>query len=116
MEVRFVEDSQKRFAFHEFLQGTFFVIEFLPCFAHEQDEVGLLDGFFAFLDAQALDQILAFANPRGIQKTNGDALNGKVSLDHVPRGPRNIRDDGFVLFQKGVKQRRFPDVRFPNEG
>ena len=43
-------------------------------------------------------------------------MNGKASLDHVSRGPRNIRDDGFVLFQKGVEQRRFPDVRFPNEG
>jgi hypothetical protein len=73
----------------------------------------MLHGAACALDAQPLDRVRVLAQPSGIQHHNRHTLNRKGFLDEVARGAWNGGDDGALLTQQRVQQRRFAHIRSP---
>ena len=69
-----------------------------------QDDGCLGDGGIGALNTDLLDDVVGGAQSRGVDKTEGDAVDVDGVLDDVARGAVDVADDGFVLTDKAVEE------------
>ena len=82
---------------------------------HKDNQIGALEGFFTFFDADFFDDIFCFTNSRCINQANRNAADRKRLLDGITGCARNLCHDRAGFSEQRVHQRRFTDIRFADD-
>ena len=77
---------------------------------HHQGKAGLLCRRHGPVHAQLLHAVARFPDACGVAQPQKLAAEADLFLQGVPGGAGHLGDDGPVIAQQGVKQRRFPGV------
>ena len=82
---------------------------------HHENQVCLFRIGFGFFHAHFFHYVPCFTDTCGVYDFDGDAVDVDIFLYGITGGAGNIRNDGAVLFQEPVQERRFAYVWFPND-
>ena len=78
--------------------------------------ISLFHGFLTTLHAECFHTVIAVTKAGGVDKAEGDAVEGEGFLNGVARGAGDVADDGTVVSQQGVEQRRLAGIGFADDG
>ena len=70
---------------------------------HQQDALGLGEGFARAGDADSLDRVVGHAQAGGVHETHGRTAEGHEFLETIPRGAGNVGHDGAVVAEERVE-------------
>ena len=82
---------------------------------HPHDDLRPLDGAHRPLDPHPFEAVLRMADPRRVEDAERDPVDRQPLLDYIARRAGDFRDHRPLLLQQLVEQRRFSDIRRPND-
>src|SRR5215471_18230374 len=79
------------------------------------DQVGLADCGLRSFDADPFDDVLGLPDSRGVYQVHRDAVDDERFIQRIARGAGQVGDDRSLSSEQRVKDRRFADVRTPDQ-
>src|SRR5690606_18929986 len=87
----------------------------VPAIEQVDDDVGPARLRPRAIDAQALDEVLGVAQPRGVDDVQRNPVDLDRLCDAVARGPRNVGDDRDLRAGERIEQRALSHVRLADQ-
>src|SRR5262249_33769027 len=120
---RFLRKRDAQIAFIDGVETDGKLIEQFNLFGRESrgrfddgdDQVGLADCGLRSFDADPFDNVLGLSDSRRVYQVHRDAVDDERFIQRIARGAGQVGDDRSLSSEQGVKERRFTDVRTPDQ-